>query len=276
MPRFSDWRLFALVFTGGAFLVACASAPAASTKKKRTPVDPGEDFFGADLPVDQGLTPTSDPDSGAFGEASERPSTVTPNDGGPQHPDSGPGPSDAGPVLKTYCAGPLKAGDLQIGELMIQSRAGAGDDGEWVEIRSTQTCWLKLKGLVVESPRGLSVDSVTIADDFELGPKELFLVADSADAMKNNALPGKLYAWNATDVLKNDGDTVSVKLGAAVIDTLTYPAFSNLVPGRTVAFPNDCPANVHSDWARWSLSFTVWKLGFKGTPNATNDDIACY
>jgi hypothetical protein len=61
-----------------------------------------------------------------------------------------------------------------------------------------------------------------------------------------------------------------------VIDTITYPAFSNLEPGRTLAFPADCPAAVRTDFARWSLTFDVFAPGFKGTPNAANDDVACY
>ena len=89
-------------------------------------------------------------------------------------------------------------------------------------------------------------------------------------------MPGKVFAFDGLDVLKNDGDTVSLKVGAAVIDTITYPAFSNVEPGRTLAFPSDCPMNVRSDWTRWSLTFDAWKPGFKGTPNATNDDVACY
>jgi hypothetical protein len=270
-----DWRFLTVAFTGAAFLVACASEPAATGKKtKRTPIDPGEGFFDDDVAASEdGLEPTTDPDSGAFG-APERPAPPGPKDAGPVI-DAGPG--DGGPVVKTYCEGSLKAGDLQIGELLLSARAGSGDDGEWVEIRSTRTCWLKLKGVLIESPRGAAApNATTILEDYELGPKASFVVADSADPVKNHALPGKVFAWDATDVLKNDGDTVNVKLGATVIDTLTYPSFTNLVPGRTVSFPDDCPASTRSDWTRWSLSFDTWAVGFKGTPNAANDDVACF
>jgi hypothetical protein len=270
-----------VAFTGAAFLFACASAPSASTKKKRTPVDPGDEFYDDDIPSQEdGLTPTANEDSGAFSPASERPSVSGPKDGG------GPGPvldagGDSGTVQpKVYCAGTLAAGDLTVAELQISSRAGSGDDGEWVEIRSTRTCWLKLQGLAIESPRGTAAPNrATITEDFELAPKESFVVADSADPAKNHGLPGKVFAWAATDVLKNDGDTVALKLGTTVIDTVTYPAFSNLEPGRTLAFPDDCPANVRTDWTRWSLTFDVYSTGvpaFKGTPNGANADIACY
>jgi hypothetical protein len=266
-------RALVVVLTGASFLFACASASPTSTKRKRTPVEPGDDFFADDVPsLEEGLMPTNNEDSGAFG-ASSRPAVVGPRDGGAADANGG----DAGPVVKEYCAGALAPGDLRIEELLIASRAGSLDDGEWIEIRSARTCWLKVKGLTIESPRGtFSPNRATIAEDFELAPRGSFVVADSADPAKNHGLPGKVFAWSASDVLKNDGDTASLKLGDTVIDSLTYPAFTNLEPGRTLAFPEDCAPAARGDWARWSLSFDAWAPGQKGTPNATNSDVACY
>jgi hypothetical protein len=270
--RFLSFRSLALLFTGAALLFACTAEQAVSTKTKRAPVEPGDEFYDDDIPsVDQGLAPTPNEDSGAFG-ASSRPSSG-PKDGGVLV-DAG----DSGTVLpKVYCDGPLKAGDLAISELLITSRAGSGDDGEWVEIRSTRTCWLKVKGLTISSPRGVTAEnSVEITGDVEIEPRGSFVVADTLDPAKNHGLEGKVFAWAATDVLKNDGDTIKLALGATVVDTLTYPAFSNLVAGRTLAFPDDCTWAVRPDWQRWSLTFNEWSAGFKGTPNATNGDVACY
>lgn len=264
-----------LMATGAAFLFACAAGETSSTKKKRTPIDPGDEFYGEEVSSeDDGLSPTTNEDSGAFAPAPARPAS-----GGK---DAGPvvdgGPTDGGVVVKTYCPTPVAAGDLVVTELMVSSRAGSADDGEWVEIQSKKDCWLKLKGLVVESPRGAAApNTVTIVEDFELAPKGTFVVADTADPTKNGGIPGKVFAWDTTDVLKNDGDTVTVKMGAATIDTLTYPGFSNLEAGRSIAFPSDCPATAsRTDWARWSLTFDEWKPGKKGTPNGANDDVACY
>lgn len=273
--RLTSFRSLALLFTGAAFLLACTAEQAAtSTKKRRTPVEPGDEFYDDDIPVlDQGLAPTPNEDSGAFG-ASARPASGPKDSGGPR---LDAGAADSGTVLpKVYCDGSLGAGDLAIAELLITSRAGSNDDGEWVEIRSTRTCWLKLNGLTISSPRGTSSDSAQITEDYELEPGGSFIVADSLDPLKNHGLTGKLFAWQASDVLKNGGDTLELKLGATVVDTLTYPAFSNLTPGRTLAFPDDCAWNVRADWQRWSLTFTDYSAGFKGTPNATNDDVACY
>jgi hypothetical protein len=131
--------------------------------------------------------------------------------------------------------------------------------------------------VAVESPRGAAAANVaTITDDFELEPHGTFVVADSADPSKNHGIPGKVVAWEASDVLKNDGDTLTVKIGSIQVDTLTYPAFSNLVAGRALAFPVDCSWPDRADWERWSFTFDEFATGFKGTPNTDNADVACF
>jgi hypothetical protein len=258
--------------------VACSAAP---TKKKKQVADPSE------LPMDDGEDPTdppTDPDTtveaGAFGL------TTRPKDGGASSDagrqpgaDAGGGTKDAGSGGgKVYCTGPLAAGDLRVQELMIASKTGSGDEGEWVEIVSTRSCWLNLSGVKVESPRGTTgSDFVTFTTDFDLPPYGSFIVADSTDPAKNNNLPGLVFAWGNSDVLKNDGDTIRISAGTTVIDELTYPKFSNLEYGASISFPLDCPSwNDRNDWSRWSFSFYKWDGVHFGTPNTDNDDVACF
>lgn len=216
-----------------------------------------------------------DEDAGAAFNASSRPAA---KDASVVGHDAGPPPSDGGVPPKTYCTGALAAGDLAIVELMISSRAGSGDDGEWIELQSTRDCWLALDGVEIGSPRGTTNDAVTTPAGFDLAPHATFVVADSADPAKNHGLPGTVLSFEATDVLKNSGDIVYVKHGDVTIDSLTYPAFTNLEPGRSLAFPSDCTAPDRADWARWSLTFGTWAGAgtFEGTPNAPNDDVACH
>ncbi len=202
------------------------------------------------------------------------------DDSGSVAADSAPPPppppvSDSGTVA-ALCSGPVTKGDLAIVELMIDSVAGSGDTGEWVEIQSTRSCVLNLKGLRVQSPRGAVFDAIDIRDDVLLAPNETFVVADSAIGTQNHALPGKVFAWSASDVLKNDGDTVTVKLGADTIDELVYGSFGASYPGRSLSFSIDCMWSDRSTWARWSWSETEWTPGFKGTPNTDNGDVTCY
>lgn len=272
----------AVVFASAtSLLIACAAE--APTKKKRTPVNCDVEECYAELPseIEDPLNPVNNNNSGAFGPAPERPSTSSSSssgaDGGTSSSSSS-SSGDGGVLPKTFCSPTLQAGDLAIVEIMISSKAGSGDWGEWVEIQNTHDdCWLKLQGVSVESPRGAATpNTATITENLELEPRGTFVVADSTDPIKNNAIPGKVFAWNASDVLKNDGDTLNVKLGATQVDSLTYPAFGNITPGRALSFPSDCTWSDRSQWPRWSLTFGEWTPGFKGTPNAKNTDVTCF
>ncbi len=268
-----SWRSLLLVVTGGSVLLACTFGDEETKKKKKAPFDWNDGFYDDEIPM---VEPPLEPDgvndnSGAFG-AGERPAST---EGG--RPDGGTVKPDAGPQPKTYCNEALAAGDLAIVEIMITSRSGSGDSGEWIEVQNTRECWLRLQGVAIESPRGTSAPNVaTITDAFELEPHGTFVVAGSADAAKNHGIPGKVIAWEATDILKNDGDTLTVKSGNVVIDTLTYPAFNNLTPGRSLSFPADCAWSDRASWQRWSLTFNEFSPGFKGTPNGDNADVACF
>jgi hypothetical protein len=288
LAKTARWGLLAL------FSVAVACGAQETTAKKKGALPTGED-----LGDDFGDTsdPTRDPDfsttnAGTFG-AGERQSKGA-SDAGRMAPDGeAPASSDAGSVLvdggsgtdggttpaRVYCAGTLGAGDLAVVELMVTSRTGSGDVGEWVEIQSTRSCWLKISTLRIESPRGTTgVDFALISQSFELPPYGIFLVADTLDPAKNNGLPSPRASFESSDVLKNDGDTVRILSGTTLIDELTYPSFSNISPGRTLSFPSDCLFSVRKQGTldRWSLSFEDWKPGLVGTPGKDNDDVTCY
>jgi hypothetical protein len=185
--------------------------------------------------------------------------------------------------LCTNAPGP---GDLTIVELMIASRTGAGDRGEWVEIVNNRDCTANLKGLRVESPRGSTgQDSVEITSDLLVPPAGRIVVADSADPQVNGGIPGTVIAFynEPSDVLKNDGDDVTLSFGGAVVDSLSYPAM-DATAGRSISFPSDCAAVHRSNWARWSMAFAGYGsrtmpdggIAARGTPNSPNDDVACF
>lgn len=177
----------------------------------------------------------------------------------------------------TLCPGPLAAGDLRVVELMVSSRPGAGDSGEWIEIVSTRACTLDLTGLEIASPRGSGEDVAVVATRVLLPPGGRFLVADAA-----SGLPGTVvtFAGSPVDVLANGGDSVTVrahKAGGAVttIDAFAYGAgfFSS---GFSVSFPDDCAASERSSPAKWQDATRAIAGGvFFGTPNAPNDDVSC-
>ncbi len=282
---------FGLPLFAAGLLFACSAAP----KAKRGPVTPGDEFYEDEEPVVPSEPDTVNPNGFPAAERPAPPVVGEDEDGGgsrdatvpPKPTDAGPDArptadasvpaGDGGPTGPVYCVGPLVAGDLLFTEFLISSRTGSADDGEWVELSSTRACTLRLGGLVVESPRGAVFDSVTLPATAEVGPLGKILVIGSAAKATAFAFPQPVFVFGATDVLKNDGDRISARSGLTVIDSLDYPAFSNTTPARSVAFPNNCPANVRADWSRWSLTFSAYAAGAqRGTPGRDNTDVTCY
>ena len=186
-------------------------------------------------------------------------------------PDAG---SDAGP--DGACARPLAPGDSTIDELMIDSVAGTGDYGEWIEVRSDLDCVADLRGLHGECPRGAKVATFDVTTDVWMPARGTFVVADSSDPAINHDLPGLVVVWfgQPGDVLRNKGSTITLSLGGTLLDTVTYPALP-LAAGDSWAFPDDCDASWRSDFTKWKRSTASWFPGFLGTPNQPNADVAC-
>jgi hypothetical protein len=267
---------FALTAVCGVVAMSAVACTAAATKRAKADAgevyeeDPGDPILQPPRPPDY-----NNEDSGAF-EVPERKNNNAPTDGGTRPGIDGgkTGLTDGGAGL---CTGPILAGDVKIVEIMVNSATGSGDKGEWVEIQSTRSCKLNVKGLTVSSPRGTtSTDSVTVTADLILPPNGSFIVADTTDPAFNHGLTGSVLAWNSADALKNDGDTIDVKNGTTVIDTLTYPKFSTATAGRSISFPLSCAWSDRATWARWSYSFDFFSGTFQGTPNKDNTDVACY
>ena len=254
----------AFLLTAAGSLLACIAQP--SQRKKTN----GDAILGAQ---DKPPPPPADPDyvdedlSFDLGSREGKGGLIRQVDAGPRPPDGYP-----------VCTSPVGQGDVRIVEIMIASATGQNDRGEWVEIQNTRPCRQNLRGLTVESPRGAAApDVLTITEDAFVDPNGTFLVAGSADPALNGNLPEPVFSWDKGDVLKNDGDTITVRSGETVIDTLTYPNFNGRQAGVSVSFPADCPTwDVRADWERWSTSFASFDGTKKGTPNADNTDVACY
>ena len=137
-------------------------------------------------------------------------------------------------------------------------------------------CALDLRGLAGQCPDGAKVISFTVDDDVWIPPRGTFLVADSSDPGLNHDLPGTVIAWSgkAGDVLRNEGATVTLLFGSAIVDSVTYPSLK-LTPGVSIAFPSDCPPAVRNVWTNWQDSTGSWFPAFRGTPNARNSDVHC-
>jgi hypothetical protein len=187
-------------------------------------------------------------------------------------------PDDAPPDDRPdgACTTPLAPGDLVIDELMIESVAGTGDYGEWLEVRSALGCSIDLRGLHGECPTGAKVRTIDVIGDVWLPPYGTFVIADADNAALNHDLPGLVFVWAGQpgDVLRNKGATISLHMHGALIETVTYPSLK-LEVGVSLAFPADCAASRRSDWMAWQASHASWFPGFKGSPNSPNVDVHC-
>jgi hypothetical protein len=179
--------------------------------------------------------------------------------------------SDASP-----CTTPLAPGDLVITELMIASLSGAGDHAEWLEVTSTRACAIDLQGVRGDCPVGAKVATFAFTSDVWIPPRGTFVVADSTDPVIDHGVPGVVVAWDGSlgDVLRNQGATITVRYGGAILDSVTYPKLE-IVTGASLAFPTSCSASMRGDWTKWRTSVASWFPGFRGTPNAPNVDVAC-
>ncbi|HTB73568.1 MAG TPA: lamin tail domain-containing protein [Polyangiaceae bacterium] len=180
------------------------------------------------------------------------------------------------PLPEGACAQPLGAGALRIDELMIESVAGTGDDGEWLEIESALDCAANLNGLHGECPRGSRVATFDVTSDVWIPPRGTFVVADSNDPAINHYLPGVVVAWfgHLGDVLRNQGATITLRWNGTLVDTVTYPSLK-LTVGDSFSFPSGCDAGMRTDFTAWQRSTGSWFPGFLGTPNAPNTDVTC-
>ncbi len=187
-------------------------------------------------------------------------------------------PIDAAAVIDSsdLCTSPPGPSDLMIDEILVASRRGLGDDGEWVEIRNMRACTLDIGGVVVSSPRGPSVDSVTVPSGTTLAPGARFVVA-SASAVTAQGLTGLVLTWPAstTDVFANGGDTVRIGRGPTLLHELTYGDIASDAYGRSLSFPADCAPARRVDISAWTLSTQALTPSVKGTPNRANDDVKC-
>lgn len=262
-------RALVVVAVGTSLMVeVLACSPTQVRKSKKT--DGGEEFFEDEYAYEEG---ESDP---------EETIPVTSKDAGkitvPTRPD-GSISVDGGPTCDPV-PGP---GDLQIVEMMISSKSGSSDYGEWVEIQNARNCAAFVKGVTVTSPRGGQGPNVaTVTDDLVIPPWGTFLAVNDLDAAKNGHLTGPMISWQQTDVLKNDTDAVIVALGGVTLEEVTYstgdPDVNLPLAGQSYVFPAGCLGKDRDDWRFWQHGTNQYDdtpTVVKGTPNAPNADVGC-
>jgi hypothetical protein len=237
---------------------AAASTPADTPPSNDPPADDSAGDASPTAPASEAGVPSGD--KSALGDDDASGDDATGDDGPPQG----------------ACTDPLSPGDLVIDELMIESVAGTGDYGEWLEVANAAGCAVNLRGLHGECPKASKVVTVDVSDDVWVPAGGFFVIADSVDPSVNHDLPGTVLGWLGSpgDVLRNDGTTITLSVTGTVIDTLTFPKLT-LTVGASLEFPSDCDAGDRGDFSKWQTATSSWFPGFYGTPGAINDDVSC-
>jgi hypothetical protein len=174
------------------------------------------------------------------------------------------------------CDSSVGPGDLVFDEVMISTQSGSADLGQWLEVRSTRSCTLSLLGLHASAPHGSSYRSMDVTSPVLLPPGAFFLIADTTNPTDNHDLPGLVFEWTGapSDALHKTSDTVTLSLGDASVDTLSYPSKTR-AEGASMTFPASCPPAMRADFSNWRPSTAFWTSGLMGTPGAPNTDVPC-
>ncbi len=175
--------------------------------------------------------------------------------------------TDAGPPRP--CA--PTATTLAITEIMIASSSGSGDRGEWFEVLSSATCAMDLTGLVIESVAGAGAPVMHTVTSGMIPAGGYFVLAMSAVAAENHGLAHD-YVYGVTIAFANGGGTLRLRLGATVIDEITWPS-GGFTYSSARQFPAGAALDMNGDWPMWCDATSVYSMmggSFRGTPGMAN------
>lgn len=167
---------------------------------------------------DGGILPdaSGQPDAG-------RPSLDAGRDAGQAPADAGTVVRDAGPPVDAFVPScPPSPGNLAIVEVMVASRSGSGDLGEWFEVKNVGACTIALAGLVIASPSAPEIHTV---GGGLLPPGSLFVFAQSDDPADNHGLTVD-HVYGGAITFGNSADSLVLSYEGAEIDRVHWSSTS--------------------------------------------------
>lgn len=167
-------------------------------------------------------------------------------------------------------ASDVAAGDLLITEVMFDPSKVDGDFGEWFEVLNLSGAELDLAGVVVQDDdaSGFAIEAGLVVP---AGGRAVF--GTSADTTLNGGVPVDL--GYSVDLVKlgNEGDTLGLYAGGALIDAFTWDeAVMTLAEGAALQLSSTVTdAAGNDDPTAWCLATSPYGDGDLGTPGAPND-----
>ncbi|MEM9195384.1 MAG: lamin tail domain-containing protein [Myxococcota bacterium] len=179
---------------------------------------------------------------------------------------------------------PIEAGDLVITEVMVASRFGSGDLGEWFEVVNRKSCIADLNGISIISPNGSGFDRThEITTSVLIGPGQYFVFAFSPIPDENLGIPFN-YAYSAggammvTDVVLNNArDSLRLEVTATevVIDSVRFLSSDDHTERFARQFPPSITAMTNDDWSLSCDATMIYGMSITGdvfgTPGAINE-----
>ncbi|MDQ3033609.1 MAG: lamin tail domain-containing protein [Myxococcota bacterium] len=167
---------------------------------------------------------------------------------------------------------PPTAERLGIVEVMISSRSGSTDRGEWLELLNVGDCAVDLTGLVIASPPS----GMGVAIEFSLPggtilPGARWVLAQSAVPLENHDLPHDAVYSGIT--LDNGGDWIELRAGGVTIDRVSWGS-TDFLHGTARSFPDGRPLVDNASQLQWCNATAVYSMAtggpYRGTPRAPN------
>jgi len=168
-------------------------------------------------------------------------------------------------VLKPDLAKP-KPGVVVISELMINPKAAADVDGEWLELRNLGGTAVNINGWTLKDG---SIDLHVIAAG---GPLYLqaggaLVLGRSSDKARNGGVSVQ-YVYSSFALANSGDEVILLDQGGAVVDQVSYGAGWTIPDGASLSLKNSAAS--HSNPASWCAESTSWagSAGDGGTPGA--------
>ncbi len=169
-----------------------------------------------------------------------------------------------------YKVDELIPGDFVITEVMNNPASLDDKVGEWFEVKNTSDNCIDMQGIVIESngdPSHTIASSITvqIGNYVTLGRDKAALGAIGVNLS---------YAYGASITLSNSADTLTLRTGSSVIDSISYTAAKINPNGASRTLdPKFTDPKANDDETHWceAKSFIMGASGDRGTPNKAND-----
>lgn len=163
---------------------------------------------------------------------------------------------------------------LAIVEVMISSRSGSLDRGEWVELLNAGDCAIDLAGLVLAGTlAGGGTEATFTIPGGLLLPGARFVLAQSAVPAENHELDFDVAYTSSMITLDNGGDAIELRAGATVIDRVSWSA-TDFTHGFARSFPDGRPIADNASQLAWCNASAVYSTStggpYRGTPSMPN------